>query len=140
MKVKRVQFTNEHMLFLWKRFRYIKETELDWHFNELEINSRGCCVEIRDSYGDLKACGITINNDLTHAAVEESERGKNLQVYLINERLKFISENGFTEANMYIRCKNAPSWINAIKCGFKVEDMTRYENDDEGFVMKKKLS
>jgi citrate lyase synthetase len=139
MKTKRVSFTIEHMLFLWKRFRYIKESELNWYFNIEEINTKGCCIEIRQ-FGNLIAVSIIVNNNLTFAAVSEEYQNDNLQVKLIKERIEFAKERQFDSVVMHVRCNNVPSWRNALKCGFKVSSQMRYDNDDEGFILIKQIN
>ena len=139
MKAKRVEFRLEHVLFLWKRFRYISESEIDGYFDISNINLNGCCVEIR-SGDSLIAVGISVFNTLTFAAVEEEYRNDNIQIKLINERISFMKEKGFNEVYMSVRCKNIPSWKNALNCGFKIVSQSRYSDDDEGFVLRKSIN
>ncbi len=140
MEAKLVQFTHEHLLFIWKRFRYIKESELNWYFSLDEINTNGCCVEIRKNK-ELIACGTLIGNNLEFSVVSEDERGKNLQIKLMNARIEYLKENtNFKEVEMNVRCHNISSWMNALKCGFKIKSQMRYSNDDEGFVLTKSIN
>jgi len=140
-KAKQVQFTSEHMLFIWKRFRYIKEIDLAWYFNEKEISQSGCCVEIRNESAELIACGTLVKNNLEFSAVAESERGKKLQCLLIKKRLEFLKENtDYKEAEMNVRCQNVASWKNALNCGFRIKSKMRFDNDDEGFLLTKEIN
>lgn len=142
MKSKQVTYTDEHVLFLWKHFREwsIREFCRSCGIKAVTEQLDYCCIEIRNSYGSIIACGLSKQNELWFSAVDRDYRGDNLQSLLINERVKFIQKSKYSTVIANVRCTNISSVINLYKAGFKVTDSIRYQDDEEGFIMSKSLS
>lgn len=129
-----VEYTSEHYLFLWQRFRHIDPSSFhkNWSPEALAKEKNLICAEIREN-GFLIATGIGYDGYLGLSAASESHTG--LQKPLIKARLEKFKELGYESVNVDVRSCNYRSLKNLLDLGFKVSGTFRYANDDLGFSM-----
>ena len=144
-EVKKTDYTSEHFLFLWKHFRTLSEFEAQRSLGVEKFDSDvSTCFEVRHPiYNYLIAVGISTRSNMDYAAVDMEFRGKGIQRMLIESRERAIkslsSSTGLISVTTVVRCSNFASWMNFIKMGYHIRGMTRYGNNEEGFILSKSI-
>ena len=102
------------------------------------------CFEVRHPiYNYLIAVGISTSSNMDYAAVDMEFRGKGIQRMLIGSRERAIkalsSSTDPISVTAVVRCSNFASWMNFIKMGYHISGMTRFHDDEEGFILSKSI-
>lgn len=122
-------------LFLYDHFKQYYTTDKMYD----NIKTTQWAVEMYDST-ELIAVGLVEDNQLTYSAVKESHRGNGLQMILIQERLNLLRDTMHcTTARMSIRHSNIASLKSALACGFKIMELTQYDDGEQGYLLTRQL-